>query len=40
MSLLAPNDPVAVGDGKVKTASKSEELLIVPLFNASEEVAT
>jgi hypothetical protein len=39
IALLAPNDPAAVGDGRVKTAFKSEELLIVPLFNVSESVA-
>lgn len=39
MALLAPKDPVAVGAGSVKTASKFAEFLTVPLFSASELVA-
>jgi hypothetical protein len=40
IALFAPNDPAAAGDGRVNTASKFEEFLIVPLFRASELVAT
>ena len=35
IALFAPNDPDAVGAGKVNTASRLEEFLIVPLFKAS-----
>jgi hypothetical protein len=40
IALFAPNDPAASGDGSVNTASAFEEFLIVPLFSASELVAT
>jgi hypothetical protein len=40
MALFAPKDPVAVGAGSVNTASTSAEFLTVPLFSASELVAT
>ena len=40
IALFAPNDPVAVGDGSVNTASKFDEFLIVPPLSASELVAT
>ena len=40
IALFAPKDPVAAGDGRVNTASKLDEFLIVPPFNASELVAT
>jgi hypothetical protein len=39
-ALFAPKEPVPVGDGKVNTAAVFPEFLIVPLFNASELVAT
>jgi hypothetical protein len=38
--LFAPKDPVAEGEGRVKTASWVEEFFIVPPFSASELVAT
>ena len=40
IDLFAPKDPAAEGEGRVKTASRLEEFLIVPLFSASELVAT
>jgi hypothetical protein len=38
--LFAAKDPEADGDGRVSTASRLDEFLIVPPFNASELVAT
>jgi hypothetical protein len=40
IALFAARDPTAVGAGRVKTASKFDEFLIVPLLSASELVAT
>jgi hypothetical protein len=40
IALFAPKDPAAEGEGRVKTASKLAEFFIVPLFSASESVAT
>jgi hypothetical protein len=38
--LFASKDPAAVGEGNVKVAAEFVEFLIVPLFSASELVAT
>jgi hypothetical protein len=40
IALLFPRDPEAPGDARVKVALFPAASLIVPLFNASELVAT
>ena len=40
IDLFAASDPAAVGAGRVSIASVLAEFLIVPLFSASESVAT